>query len=840
MPPPNTASWGFSPAEIEDVNAEYSVEEGDVSSLGQDYALPEGYELDTPSLEEAVPGIPAAGQDHSLPEGYVLDTPPSVGEAVAPQEVSPTEEKPSATLEQRGARLAASTGFGAVGGAASPEILAGAGRAVGLIPHPLAKAAGAGLATAGAALGAHRTRAAIMGAASAVIADITKQSMESMDQPGWASETAGFIAGMAIGPLEVAGQKIFNLGKAFLRATSPKTEAVYNAMSRSFSPAEDATVREALRKEGIKPDALEDMFKDLADGMKMEIGAKKQALGEIVAGLKSQAKEVASYSEKEASQILKKASDLKEQTVQQLSERYKSWTENAVKLKNVLRQQGTADALIVKNIASPIDDKPIGNVLRAVTEKSMKELAEKRSALYTQSKTAVDNIISRNVAQGYKIENTPSYQSLLKELSDTLNLGGEGVEKALREGGASLTEPGLRNEVTGILSALRGIPTKTEEGVEYLAPNFHALDDIRRRLGYVGHEKGAEAGGFQFISADNARRLYKKIGDIQDEYVGGELFKRMNTSYSKLTETLDKYDSSLGQAVVEKNKFFSKLDLNDIPPENLVREAFKSSNSVKEMKELLGGRGSQVLNPMADAYIAKQLQGKNSDEVVKWLGENKNWVDELPLSRRKVDSFISELIRSEKVTGKVTKVLTETYPEKLIPLAEKRAQKAMETVEKQSQEALNALGEKTKGQTKELLAMTEEAGAKATLDIKKLERLLENATPAAVVENLFTGKASVRNVEQMSKWLSKTKQTPTLVEAMKQSLATKSGDSLLVHWNMRLKPALRGSDLFTPTQIAEVDKLFKSREHMALGKKMILSGLGGSLAATAGQLTTGR
>ena len=515
--------------------------------------------------------------------------------------------------------IGGAAGISGVMGALAPEIVGGAGRVAGAFPQT--RALGTflenmvpGLRAAGRVAGA--TQGAISGAA---------------------GETAGQAVELAGGPQVVAeGARIVGGGVTpeFARGVAQAAKAIPN-LSIFGSKTELA------RKVAAS------MNKDVSELSDAERKYLDQQIGELRGGPKSDTAQVAV-----GDAMAQGADDAVFREQQRLAK----------------ANQRLSDVGRVAPVP-PAEMDAIGSGLRDPIVKRTAALKDANAAQYAKNEELRNQIVAAKEKAGVLVESTPEFQAMMKDLDlatgatktarmqtplDTVGDSGiksnlNVIRNAVREKSVQVTENEFNDAVAAGLKGHKGTNPQTGEPAFYrdFPTSFEALDNVRRKLGEVFRGKPAE--GYDAIGAEQAKKLYAQISDVQKKYAG-DIQTKLLDDYARGKEGLEPFISAKGRKATALDKYDDSQFATDASA--LPGTYFKNRASVQALMELTGDKG--IVNRAAMQYVNKKLEGATEAQATKFLRDNADWLQEVPAVRKLIADHSDKLFSRERSVRQAT------------------------------------------------------------------------------------------------------------------------------------------------------------------------------------------
>lgn len=470
--------------------------------------------------------------------------------------------------------------LGGAFGAASPEILSGAGRAMGSVPQ--LRPAGKALEVMGNILkSGGRAAPTIAGTLSGAGSETAGQVAEAAGAGPVTAEGARIVGGMV-------GSEPVNLGMEVLRKYA--VVPALGLMSK-FKHEAAKTLIQKVDSGGF--DSLNEQEKALFTRLTGELrgGERSSAPLEATGDAMAQGADDAVFREK---QRLAKAN-------QRLSD--------------------------VGRVAPvpPAEMDATGGRLREVIVTRNKGLKEANDAQYKANEKLRDDFVAAKESAGSYINKTPEFDSLVNDLKSNLEAGKR--------------SPDVQGTYKYILSQ---IESGGKDAFGQPKPiSFQALDDVRRNLGEVFRGKPPE--GYAAIGAEDARKYYAKISEIQKKYAG-EIQTKLLDDYARGKEGLEPFISAKGRKATALDKYDDSQFATDAS--NLPATYFKNRASVQALMELTGDKN--IVNRAAMEYVNKKLEGATEAQATKFLRDNADWLQEVPAVRKLVADHSDKLFARER------------------------------------------------------------------------------------------------------------------------------------------------------------------------------------------------
>ena len=464
-----------------------------------------------------------------------------------------------------------------------------------------------------------------------------------------------------------------------------------------------------------------------------------------------------------------------------------------------------------------VEHADIGKELQDPIVKGHEQALKDRAAEYNKKLETRNEIIAEKYEKGEKISNNPKFKELISNLKARLGESGKGE--------AQMTDPAQRAAMERLVKALEGTDAETGKLIagEYdqlkpetkkLAPDFDAIDYIRRKMGKVAFGKPAE--GFDAIDQHFAKELYAKLNDIQGEFVGN-IQSEMQGEYAQLSREINtKYKAGAGKKLTVLDRYSNEnlADTQDIP--SLL---FKSPESVRDAVELT--KNKDVVAKAGSKYLSSLLEGKSADQVMAFLDNPKNsgWISELskidPSLKPRLQGYKEQLIKREadsaaflaKHTSYIKKAegITDVDPSTLLP---KHVASAREGVK---QVAAGPLKQELKGLESHAAQLEKDALAthneKLATQQQEVAKILRSGTPDVDLKKVLLGESPDADLKRMAKYMGQSEDGRKLMaESVRQIVSRESPKSMEEIWNTRLKSALESSGVMSKEHIEALDR----------------------------------
>ena len=493
--------------------------------------------------------------------------------------------------------LAAITGAGVIGGglgAVAPEILSGAATVARVLPGQFSGLAGPLSAMSSLTRAAGRPASAITGAVSGVAGETAGQLVDATGANPVYGEAARLVAGGVGGESLQAARYVL------------QKYALVPALSL-LSKFKHEGAKKLLESLNLGTGKIGDQEKALLASITNEIKgssgeADLQSVGSIMG---NEGKRLMSQSEV---QMAKALSDAGRKTVD--------------------------DPMSIGNAAGyPAKERTLadigGELQNTIVTRNKSALGAREAEIQANKKARDDLVTAQQNSRKY-VSNLPEYNAIVNELEAQLN----NTNMMARSPSVQASYKSLLNDLKNPKLDVFGQPEPI---------SFQALDDVRRKLGESFRGKPDE--GYGAIQGTAAKDLYQKVRDIQVKYAGGENGPqaKLLDDYHASTKGLEPFSSRLGKKVTALDQYRE----GQFPdPSTIPDTFFKTKASVQALTELTGNR-TQVQSA-ALHYADKQLAGKDSTGVNKWMSENAEWLNEVPATRSLIEKYSARLDGAER------------------------------------------------------------------------------------------------------------------------------------------------------------------------------------------------
>lgn len=695
--------------------------------------------------------------------------------------------------------IAESGGIGAALNVAAPRVARGLGTVMEKMPGPVGRA-GKALEITGRVLGntpAYSRGFAGFGtgAASDVAGQLTEQAIHNKPVRFLVELGVGSIPALnkavekfvfsklarqaggfdAISALHVASKEIAGLGSSEQKVLDSMAKALggekYEQNSMEY-------IYLLVGREGIK-----DMAKTQAEVDRILTTAKQEA-DRVKASNVVQASRILNEANRKAADLMETANNrLKNNVVRRLGVE-QAGTEKVAQAKQNLNTM----------VGEPRTLSTIGNDVRQSVKKSQEGLVETRNVQRDKDIPLRNQEIAQKVNAGDLISQRDDYKNLVFDLQKMLL---RNIRSIPRE--APVTAKAQVDQLTGLLNSLEGMPLVIGKRQVKIPPDFNAIDQIRRNLGETF--KGKPPEGYQAINADFARDMYIKLSKIMGEY--SPAHKEFISNYESLARELDIYKSKSAKKSTALDGWIEgnfSTDASQLAP-----YYFSSGQRVSDLLELT--KNPALVEKAAGEYVSNILLNKDSRYVKNWLNDKKNrdWLEVLPNVRQKIETYADQLAKAESYAGRTESIVKKiNLGEKQIPATAERAGKLEQDIAKREARRLTQLGE---AQGKEIEKLAEQSTGELRDRIKEIESMVDQKkSPVDAFAKYVLVENAPGNIKKVAKYIVDETGNEQFQKAVINTMARIGPNNIPSLYQSRIRYALEGSGLYTPKQLAELDR----------------------------------
>ena len=515
----------------------------------------------------------------------------------------------------------------------------------------------------------------------------------------------------------------------------------------------------------------------------------------VLAKAKQEADAVRFTNTEQASRILneanRKAADLMETANNRLK--------NNVTRRIGVEQAGTEKVAQAKQNLNTIVGEPrtistIGNDIRQEVVTTQKGLEDARKAQRDTDIKLRNEEIKQKVDEGSLVSNEREYKGLILKLEKMLL---KKIDQIPKE--APVTAKAQVNQINELLNSLEGKPLIVNDREIKIPPSFEAIDDIRRSLGEAF--KGKPPEGYEAINREFAKDMYIQLSKIMGKY--SPAHKEFIANYEQLSRELDVYKSKSGKKATALDGWMEGNFSTDAS--QIASYYFKTEQRVKDLLELT--KNPALVEKTAGEYVSNLLYNKDSRYVKNWLNDktNRDWLSALPNVRQKIETYADQLAQAEAYAGRTESIVKKfDLAEKQIPATAERAGKLEQDIAKREAKKLTALGE-TQGKDIEKLA--EQSTGELRERIKEIQIMVDqNKSPVDAFAKYVLVENAPGNIKKVAKYIVDGMGKEQFQKAVINTMARIGPNNIPSLYQSRIRYALEGSGLYTPKQLAELDR----------------------------------
>lgn len=749
-----------------------------------------------------------------------------------PKETKAFKEKPEFERpppKEFSAAEAAGAGFtGAAIGLAAPKVMEMAGKGISKLPAPQAKAIGTTMELSGRVLGnVPAPSRALGGAAMGTTSDIAGQLAE---QYLFASGPVRMMVEMGVGTIPTIKR---SLERYIVSAFARKGGGIDLVNAAQNAGKEIATLSDVERK------TLDRMAKALG-GEKYEQGSMeyiymligKEGLRDVTTAQR-QAETIINNARTEAQTIMN-TNPARAQAIQaeanrralEINNEANARVRKIIEKKSQVGEAGSARLeqarSQINTVGSPRELTPISTDLRTAIETRQNKLIEaKKSQAATDIKNRDDEITSL-VNQGKLISNNKEYKKITEELGNKLLLDISSIPRQ-----APVTDKLQLQQLRDIYDSLQGRRLVVGGREQFVPPSFGAVDDIRRKLGRVF--EGQPPQGYEAISAETAKDLYFKLSKAMGNYSNAH--KNFISNYEKASKDLDIFGTKAAKKATALDDYIAGHYAND--PQGLVGYYFKTPTRVQDLIEITGD--AAAVERAASDYVARTLRDENAKGVANWLAkkENSDWLTALPNLRKRVEAYQGQLEQAEQYSKKATGIVERLGA--LDPF--KRAEQRIKEVDKLAETQIKGIpGEK---EATKVLKEAEKRAAPLEQEAARIEKLTASKkSPVDFMEDILVNENAPGNLRQVAQFIARDPNGKEVFQkAVANTIARVDKTRLQDLYNKRIKYALEGSGLYSPSQLQELNMRVAAARDPNVVEKLILGVVTSTAAPEAAKTT---
>ena len=753
------------------------------------------------------------------------------------------------TTGEKMADFGTKTAVGGVLGTFAPELVTAGG--LGLSAIPGLQVPGAMIISAGRAMRLGRLAGAVTGAISGATSSIAGQAMRELG-----ATESGVLAGELAGGVLTPGASIIT---NFIPRAS---KSAWNIMMNLSERQSGLASRGAREGKDVIQGAFKgklpehDLYSLIKTGTEIDAKATEAAASDIMAKAYAEASKVPAGivgprkpgGPATADSIITDAKARVEALRKESSDRIRALRDSSGgKLEAADRVGKQAETSLHNTIGVPMEMSDIGTKLSQSIE--MNKTAAKNVLKQTdnQLRAVRDSQVAALEQQGKFITSVPETQALLKEIDQKLLLTQAGREASkittdsgTKIGRAAVTEPGVARAYQSVKDAVQdrriavefgpdGQPTKFET----FRTSFEALDAVRRKVQKAAF--GKEAEGYEALGQTVAKDLYGKLSKAQESYLGGtgakvNIQRELQNNYTKGLETTAQFEERMGRMALDPDK----------SPASLTKNFFKDSKGVEDLISLTGNR--QLVENMAESYVARNLAGKSSEQAKTWLKskENTDWLRSVQGGNltAKAEKYVENLTQIETREGFLSSKAGERAAQmkeqgkaaraESAKIMEKAQEQAGKVTQERQADIVKTADLKASGLRKEAEAKAKSLVGGGGFDAQKVH------------STLLSG--PVEQLPDVFRYVAGTPGGQTAIEgSVRQALSTVSAGRLRTVWEGRLKVAMEAGRVLPRDTMTTLDndiqRAYEKMEPKAAQpfvKRLIETALRNSVSTTGG------
>lgn len=511
------------------------------------------------------------------------------------------------------------------------------------------------------------------------------------------------------------------------------------------------------------------------------------------------------------------------------------------KAKTAAAVQKLAQPELLK-VGTPETPSKIGEPLERAMQEQKTAASDAREKAFTELKVKRDAAVAAKENAGQFVSDLPETKALVNEVAAVTleTVAGQKAATRMINGKpvlvAESTEPGILNAYREAFRSLRDRTVEGPDGSPVTAKlTFNALNEFRRKLGDAMMK---DATGAASIYKGIAQKMYKRVSEIQEKYVGENgLQKQLQESYSTKSGAVEAFEAKRARWAMS----------DDTSVAGIPKAFFRDREGVRMLKDLT--KQDELVNRAASDYLAGKMQGQNAAQVRKLLDnvETRDWLEELPSVQSKAEAYQKSLQAAEDlmarrtaVAGKLTakaeqlqkagatelgtaeklarrglgegkaqaaavekagtreaKVLA-GEGQKAKSLAEREAAQQAKLAESQAAAQARAVQQQTKADAAQAVADAGKAAGQTTKEAAvaakalradaqaKVDTLQKSGSPVEAVEKLINNEPDLAKLVEIGKTLRGTKGgTEQWSDAMKRVVVKKSPTGLANWWETR-------------------------------------------------------
>ena len=309
-------------------------------------------------------------------------------------------------------------------------------------------------------------------------------------------------------------------------------------------------------------------------------------------------------------------------------------------------EQTAQEVRAKEGIPTPLSTEDLGAAIQSDVQTAMSPKYAARSANYDKAYTAAVESAATKESAGQYFAASPQFQETEAYWRGQIKSG-------------KMTEAQSK-EIERILNEIKNgrgnQPVKNEWGeiTGHTPPEPKTLEGIDAYVRQLGDKAFLEAEGGKAIGVQKAKELrntllYGVKGD--PEKVAGGLYawepklQEAKALYAHDSEGLKAWRTDKGKAVTAFEQ--DVKDRSSMAPIDVPSKHFKDRRGFNDLVQELGGDAAKATD-YATHHAMKQIEGKSTDQMGKWINDKKqDWMDAVPGLRDKLKRYQSSLAESE-------------------------------------------------------------------------------------------------------------------------------------------------------------------------------------------------
>ena len=711
------------------------------------------------------------------------------------------------------AEIMKSSAVNAVIGAASPEILTGAGKALEWASPaagrfaPAVRVAGQALEAGGVLAARHRVRLAVSGGLSGAVSE----------SAGQVADAHGATPMQGLGVRLVASLVTPSLGSAtHSLISSRRTEWAVTA--KVLFGSEPIAKQVATARQNLASSVVQSQPQNL---FHQQLQESVEATRQTAAAMQQKTIETAI---KEAEKIKETNPAAAQKVIDEAiaqGKRYVAEAETASaalkkaaggKLETAHRVMAQSDKHLQALVGVPEDFDKLGGKLRDITLKRTESLEASRIAAYKANEAVRDTSVKTMEFAGQYMDTVEGMPEFLKQLDKTFRITKEGLKAAGSV--AEVTDEGVRAAGLKLYKALK--PANKAK------PTFGAVDEVRRYLGKVAY--GGEAEGYDALKQRYAKGFYETLSKMQEKYAGS----------AQATLQAD-YTAALKLEQSTKGKTGRTLMATDrLNPEEWVKDAasipktyFKTAQGVRDL--IQATESKEEVFKSARSYAARILYGHDAKAIQgKLKSSDYDWMKEVPALYESTSAYANKLAQIERLGGQL-EAKAGDLTSKAVQTTKQAA--ALDTTMKELglKEASARVASRVEEGTERVAQATTQAKEKYTEMTATVDKLASNDYPVRAVTKLLTSGSREEQETAVRLVRGKPGGKAAIEGSVRAVLRDMSEGNVRYNYEM-LQPLLRNVAKLEPTAMKKLDKdvtrlldSFAPAKALPLIQKMLLS-----------------